>query len=153
MQKKSVYLLVISILVFSVFVYYIYGQEYRYAKEFANELYEYSIPPNTVLIEKGYDFAYNYGGGPRGNGGYPTVVAFMKLSSSLSEQEIFNYYDQDDIEVYFDWWVEEEKGKEWYEGIKPKPQKLSDKENINKTIKVVIQKRSLLVTPYGEVVY
>ncbi|MGE6206337.1 hypothetical protein [Guptibacillus hwajinpoensis] len=153
MQKKSVYLLVISIFVFSVFIYYIYGQEYRYAKKIANNLFELSIPEKTVLLEKGYDYGQFYGGGPTGNGGYPTVVVYMKISSSLSEQEIFDYYNQDDIEVYFDWWVEEERGKEWYEGIKPKPQKLSDKENINKTIKVVIQKRSLLVTPYGEVVY
>ena len=152
-MQKSVSLLVILILVSNVSAYYIYGQEHRYAKEFANGLLDLSLPEKTVLLEKGYDYGHFYGGGPTGNGGYPTVVVYMKISSSLSEQEIFDYYNQDDIEVYFDWWVEKGEGKEWYEGVKPKRQELSDKKNINKTIEVVIQKRSVLVTPYGEVVY
>ncbi len=77
----------------------------------------------------------------------------MKLSSTLSEKELFHYYNRQDLEVYFDWWVEVEEGKKWYEGVTPTLKKLSDEANNEKPINVIIQKRSSLVTPYGEIVY
>ena len=153
MKKSSLFFFIFTIFGVIVSLSFVFGQEDRYAKQFAEEFYDCSFPTKTVLIERGYDYDYIYGGGPSGNGGYPTVVAYMKLSSTLSEKELFHYYNRQDLEVYFDWWVEVEEGKKWYEGVTPTLKKLSDEANNEKPINVIIQKRSSLVTPYGEIVY
>ncbi|MGA9289186.1 MAG: hypothetical protein WBV93_12680 [Anaerobacillus sp.] len=110
-EKKLSLFLILIIFGIIVSLSYVFGQEDRYAKQFAYEFFERSLPTKTVLIERGYDYDYIYGGGPSGNGGNPTVVAYMKLSSTLSEKELVDYYNRQDIEVYFDRWVEVEESK------------------------------------------
>lgn len=44
-----------SILGISLLSYYVFGQESRYAKKYANELFDYPLPTETVVLEKGYN--------------------------------------------------------------------------------------------------
>ncbi|WP_341285465.1 hypothetical protein [Priestia megaterium] len=70
---------------------YAFTEKGRYSKEFAHNLFEYPLPPHTQVLEKHYFYGYSFGH-LLGSGGYMPVVANMRLSTSLSEEEILSYY-------------------------------------------------------------
>lgn len=102
MNNKKLYTMISISIAIILLLYYLLGQEHRYAKIYSNELFDYELPKKTKVIEKDFDYGVLYGGGPTGNGGYPTVVAYMKLSSELSEQDIFNHYNKNKFEIFFE---------------------------------------------------
>lgn len=131
--------------------YYIFGQEYRYAKSFSKQLIEYPLPAKTQVIEKNFDYGVLYGGGPKGSGGYPTVAVYMILSSELSEKEIFEYYNKGKFEIYFEGNEDIKKnsdGKVWYEGNKSTGENLNGESNENDPIKFIIQIRKEFSYPF-----
>ena len=124
-------------------VYAFFGQEYLYAKKYANTLFDVDVPNKTKVIEQNFDYGTFYGGGPWGSGGYPTLVAYQILSTELSEREIFNYYSIKDFEIYFEGMEvvkKNHKNQFWYEGI-IKEDVLNTEKNTEKPIKVIIQYR------------
>ncbi|PJN89552.1 hypothetical protein [Bacillus sp. mrc49] len=150
-----------GVLIFSIVAFFFYdllSEDKQTVEEFANKYFSYTLPIKTKIIEKGFDYGVSYGGGPWGSGGQPTAVAYMKLSSELSEKELLDYYEIDNnepfegFEIYF-------KGDEeiiktfdgeqsWYEGTTPpNPSKESNK---GKPIEFIVQKRTIFNSPLGE---
>ncbi|KYG33647.1 hypothetical protein [Priestia endophytica] len=131
--------------------YYIFGQEHRYAKRYAHQLFDYPLPPKTKIMEQDFDHGVLYGGGPSGSGGYPTVAAYMKLSSELSEKEIFDYYHKKHFEIYFEGdetMEKDSKGRIWYEGKNAVKENLSIENNKGRPIKFIIQSKKEFSYPF-----
>ncbi|WP_317955438.1 hypothetical protein [Paenibacillus chitinolyticus] len=63
----------------------------RISAKFAQNLFEYPIPPETSLITKHQFNGKNFLDGG-GSGGYWNVVAIMELRTSLTREEVINYY-------------------------------------------------------------
>lgn len=61
----------------------------RILNGFSNNLFQYPLPPNTVIIERRKFDGKNFLGG---NGGYWSVGATMRLSTTLTREEVLNYY-------------------------------------------------------------
>ncbi|MGG4268235.1 hypothetical protein [Peribacillus simplex] len=150
--------LVLSIVAF--FFYDLLSEDKQTVEEFANNFFSYTLPTKPKIIEKGYDYGVSFGGGPWGNAGQPTAVAFMKLSSELSEKELMDYYEIDNnkslkgFEVYFksDEEIRETfDGKHsWYEGTtSSNPSKESNK---GEPIEFILQKRMVFDSSFGEYV-
>lgn len=151
MKNKKINIIIIILIVIILLAYYVFGQEYRYAKINSNRLFDYELPKKTKLIEKDFDYGVLYGGGPSGSGGYPTVVGYMKLSSELSEKDIFNYYEQVDFEIFFEGseiLKKNNEGKEWYEDNKISNTKLSDEKNEDNPINFIVQDRTEFTYPF-----
>ncbi|PFA60049.1 hypothetical protein [Bacillus sp. AFS015896] len=149
-NKILITLLLISIVI-GLLLYYIFGQEYRYAKKYANQLFDHPLPEKTEVIEKDFEYGVLYGGGPSGSGGYPTVAAYVKLSSELSEEEIFKHYNNNEFEIYFEGDETIEKnseGKIWYEGKKSTGENLNGKSNKEHPIQFIIQSRTEFSYPF-----
>lgn len=131
--------------------YVLVGQEYVYAKKYANRLLKFELPEKTEVIEQDFDYGVLYGGGPWGSGGRPTVVAYKRISTELSEKEIDKHYDTNDFEIYFDG-LEDLKvnsnGQLWYEGTIKDKNVLSSQRNENKKMEVIIQYRSEFSYPF-----
>ncbi|SER97386.1 hypothetical protein [Psychrobacillus sp. OK032] len=153
----------IGALVFSIVAFFFYdllSEDKQTVEEFANEFFSYTLPTKTKIIEKGYDYGVSYGGGPWGSGGQPTAVAYMKLSSELSEKELLDYYEMDNneslkgFEIYFKGDEEIKKtfdGKHsWYEGTTPSNP--SNESNKGEPIEFIVQKRTVFDSPLGEFV-
>ena len=85
------------ILIIGFLIYALFGQEYLYAKSFAAEFYEYPLPDKTKVTEKNFDYGVLFGGGPSGSGGYPTVASYIEIESELSEKELYDYYNKDNV--------------------------------------------------------
>lgn len=131
--------------------YFFVGQEYVYAKKYANTLFEFELPESTEVIEKDFDYGVLYGGGPSGSGGYPTLVAYIKISTQLSEKEIFEHYNNHDFEIYFKGAEEQmrnTKGQMWYEGSIKSEEALSTDDNLKAPIEVIIQHRKEFSYPF-----
>lgn len=90
--------MVILILVLSGIVYlgYKLTETVWVSKEFVNHLYQYPLPPDTIVLENGQFNAKNWIDGG-GNGGYWDVVSFMIVSSELSKKEILMYYKDTEL--------------------------------------------------------
>lgn len=132
---------------FYVFV----GQEYVYAKKYANRLLEFELPEKTKVIEQGFDYGVLYGGGPSGSGGYPTLVTYKKILTELSEKEIFEHYNTNDFEIYFEGTEELNKNfnnQVWYEGYIKSEDILSIEENSEEPVEVIIQYRTEFSYPF-----
>ena len=71
-----------------------FSQDKKTAEEFANKVFSYPLHSKTKVLEQGFDYGVNYGGGPWGSGGRPTVVVYQKLYSELSEKEVYDYYKE-----------------------------------------------------------
>lgn len=100
---KRLVLGLITITLVGICMFYIFnGQEYDYAKKNANTLLEFELPKKTKVLKEEFDYGVLYGGGPWGSGGRPTVVAFQRISTELSEKEIHKHYDTNGFEIYFD---------------------------------------------------
>ncbi|MGE7185345.1 hypothetical protein ACQKKK_15455 [Peribacillus sp. NPDC006672] len=146
--------MIIAILAWSSYDFF--SKDKKTAEEFANKLYSYPLPPDTEIIDKGFDYGVSYGGGPWGSGGQPTVVAYMKLSSELSERKLIDYYKINsslkDFEVYFkgdEEIIETFDGKKsWYEG--KTPSNPSKKSNEGEPIELIVQKRTIFESPFGD---
>lgn len=91
MKKSYVTIAIIALCAIIATVIYAFTEKERYSKEFAQNLFEYSLPPHTKVLEKQYFYGYSFGH-LLGSGGYMPVVASMKLSTNLSQEEILNYY-------------------------------------------------------------
>lgn len=131
--------------------YYIFGQEHRYAKRYAHQFFDYPLPQKTKVMEKGFDHGVLYGGGPSGSGGYPTVASYMKLSSELSEKEIFDYYHKKQFEIYFEGdatMEKDSKGRIWYEGEDAVKENLSIENNKERPIQFIIQSKKEFSYPF-----
>ena len=75
----------------------------------------------------------------------------MKLSSELSEKEIFEHYNEDRFEIYFEGNEDIKKnsyGKVWYEGDKSIGENLNDESNEGDPIKFIIQIRGVFSYPF-----
>ncbi|MFP3729050.1 hypothetical protein U8V72_28080 [Priestia filamentosa] len=141
-------------------LYYFISHDGRVAKDFANKLYDTPLPPETRIIDKGYDYGVLYGGGPWGSGGHPTVVAYIKISSRLSEKELVNYYSTlpelrtiNGYEVYFKGYAKRNKrfnegSRSWYEGTLPAH--FNKKRNEKEPIEVIVQVRTTFTSNLGE---
>ncbi len=161
-KRYRLWFFIVVIVLVICFVNAILSKDNDTAKKFANELYSYPLPLKTVVMDKGFDYGVAYGGGPWGSGGRPTAVAYLKLSTELSEQEVLNFYQNGPslsgiepiygFEVYF-------QGKEevitslngtksWYEGTIPKAP--DQESNEGKPIKVIVQIREEFYSPLGE---
>ncbi len=129
-----------------LFLFYVFvGQKYIYAKKYANELLEFKLPEQTEVIEQDFDYGVLYGGGPWGSGGYPTVVAYKKIVTKLSEKEIYKHYQSKEFEIYFNGTEELKRNSSnqiWYEGIMKDKDSLSIEQNNEEPIEVIIQYRT-----------
>ncbi|MGG4268109.1 hypothetical protein [Peribacillus simplex] len=157
MIKKYKWWIVILVIAILAWPFYdFFSKDKKTAEEFANKLYSYPLPPDTEIIDKGFDYGVTYGGGPWGSGGQPTVVAYMKLSSELSERKLIDYYKINSslkgFEVYFkgdEEIIETFDGKKsWYEGkTLSNPSK---KSNEGEPIELIVQKRTIFESPFGD---
>ncbi|MGG2090842.1 hypothetical protein ABFY59_28570 [Priestia aryabhattai] len=96
-MKKYRMVIIFLVIIFSVSlaVKLIFTDKQRISDEFANQLYNYPIPPQTEIIKKGKSngkFA-----GAFGNGDYWNAFSYMTLSSKLSQEEILDYYRNTDL--------------------------------------------------------
>lgn len=127
-------------------LYVFVGQEYVYAKKYANKLLEFKLPEQTEVIDQDFDYGVLYGGGPWGSGGYPTVVAYKKILTKLSERDIFNHFQsKEEFEIYFNGTEElkmNSSNQIWYEGLVKDNENLSTNDNIEEPIEVIIQYRT-----------
>ncbi|MEK4511086.1 hypothetical protein EJP82_26325 [Paenibacillus anaericanus] len=100
-MRKKISLMVILILILSGIIYlgYKLTETVWVSKEFANHLYQYPLPPETIVLEKGQFNAKNWIDGG-GSGGYWNVVSFMRISSELSSTEILKYYKDTELFPY-----------------------------------------------------
>lgn len=133
-------------------LFYIFaGQEYVYAKNYADRLLDYKVPEKTKVIEQNFEYGVFYGGGPWGSGGYPTVAAYQKLLTALSEKEIYTHYSTNSFEIYFEGTEERKKNRDnqiWYEGSVKREEALSSKGNEEEPIEVIIQYRTEFSYPF-----
>ncbi|MEH7239361.1 hypothetical protein [Bacillus sp. JJ1562] len=153
MKKGLKRIIIVTILgLCGLLLFYIFfGQGYVYAKKYANRLLEYKLPEKTEVIEQDFSYGVLFGGGPRGSGGYPTLVTYQKISTRLSEKEIFEHYNTNDFEIYFEGTEELKKNsynKIWYEGYMKSEDVLSSEENNEEPIEVIIQYRTEFSYPF-----
>lgn len=69
----------------------------------------------------------------------------------MSEKEIFEYYNTDNFEIYFDGSVElkkNNKGQIWYEGLMKDEDALSTEKNDKEPMEVMIQYRTEFSYPF-----
>lgn len=162
MKSKKIAIASISLVLMGVLIYALFGQEYLYAKSFADELSDYPLPDKTKIVDKNFDYGVLFGGGPSGSGGYPTVASFIEIESELSEKELYDYYNKDNIfsvpgedtkkvgfEIYFAGYHDKkiEKGKVWIEG-NTQPKELSSGKNEGSPIKAIVQIRTEFSCPF-----
>jgi hypothetical protein len=62
----------------------------RISNDFADQLFNYPLPPQTRVIEKEVAHGKYFGRG--GVAGYVEVIASVRFSTKLSKQEILDYY-------------------------------------------------------------
>ena len=154
MKNKTVWIL-ITIFLFIPLAFYTYGtiKDIHTVEKVAHTLFSYPLPPKTEEIDKYANYGLVYGGGPYGSGDQGTAVAFMKLTSELSEEELIDYYsDVQSFEIYFegDERLMENRGKVWYEGS---PSLIpSSQSNEGDPITLIVQIRTPFTSPLGEFV-
>ena len=140
------------VFLFSWTCYSFFTQDQKTAETFANDFFSYPLPPKTRVIKQAYDYGVEYGGGPNGSGGYPTVVAYQTVSSKLSEKEILEYYKSSKFELYFAGDEHLQKSRDgkrmWYEGDTRKHP--STRENNVKPITFILQSRTEFTSAFGE---
>lgn len=78
-------------------LYVLFGKEYLYAKSFTSKHYEYPLPDKIKVIKKDFAYGVLFGGEPSGSGGYSTVASYIVLESELSEKDLYNYYNKDNV--------------------------------------------------------
>lgn len=150
MLKRYKWLIIILLVV--LFSIWFFGQDKREAKDFANKFYSYPLPLETEIIDKGYDYGRSYGGTPLANGSYITAVAYIKLSSKLSEKELIDYYKEiKDSEIYFEGDEEiktSSTGRTWYEGTIPSNP--SQEKNIQEPIELIVQTKTIFLSAFDD---
>jgi len=97
---RIVLALVVIVVLVGLSIHFATSNE-RVSKQFAEQLFQYSLPEDTVLISKHQFNGKNFLDGG-GSGGYWNVVANMELSSSLSEQEVLQYYQDAELFLFPD---------------------------------------------------
>lgn len=68
-----------------------FTEKERVSVNFAENLFEYPLPPETEVIDKDYFYGYSFNH-LTGSGGSMPVVASMKLSTTLSRETILHFY-------------------------------------------------------------
>ncbi|OVE34478.1 hypothetical protein CCZ20_26410 [Priestia aryabhattai] len=96
-MRKYRMLIIFLVIIFPVYsaAKLLFTDKQKISDEFAEQLYDYPIPPQTEVIKKGKSngkFA-----GAFGNGGYWNTFSYMTLSSKLSQEEILDYYKNADL--------------------------------------------------------
>ena len=81
----------ICILLIIVGIVHWLTEKERVSKNFAENLFEYPLPTETKVIDKDYFYGYSFSH-LLGSGGYMPVVASMKLTTTLSKEEILHFY-------------------------------------------------------------
>ncbi|TDL31996.1 hypothetical protein E2R51_12335 [Jeotgalibacillus sp. S-D1] len=151
-HRFKIIIILTFLAIFALGLFYIFfGQEYVYAKKYANRLLEYKLPEKTKVIEQDFDYGVLYGGGPWGSGGRPTLAAYKRISTELSEKEIFEHYNKNDFEIYFEGTEKLKKNSNnqiWYEGYLKSEDVLSSEENSEEPIEVIIQYRTEFSYPF-----
>lgn len=106
-NKYKLLLLAALVITISWATVHFFNHDKRAAKDFAEEFYAIPLPPKTKIIDQDFNYGVYYGGGPWGSGGRPTVVAYKKLSSELSEKDLVDHYTSnpplEGVEIYFKW--------------------------------------------------
>ncbi|MBG9813717.1 hypothetical protein [Priestia endophytica] len=99
-MKKYKWGLMLLVLAFFIeWSYHFLNYEREVAKNFADKLFSYPLPPKTEITDKGFDYEVLYGEDLWESKDQPTVVAYMRLSSKLSEKELMDYYkENNDVE-------------------------------------------------------
>jgi len=98
MKKYIKYIaIVLFITLVSTGIYYVVTEKSRTSEQFAANLFNYSLPAHTKVVHKNCFYGYSFGH-LLGSGGYMPVIASVELKSSLSKEEILNYYK--DIKMF-----------------------------------------------------
>lgn len=153
LNKRYKILIILSIiLAVSWLAVSFFSQDKKTAEEYANNFFSHPIPPETKVLEQGFDYGVGYGGGPWGNSGRPIVVAYKKFSSELSEKEVYEYYNEQErvFEIYFEGDEEINKtsdGRTWYEG--KNRENLHTKDNTEEPIEFIVQVRTEFTSAFG----
>lgn len=90
--KVKLTVLVIILTIIAIMLFSLATGHKRNLDKFSNNLFNFPLPPKTMVLEKekfGGKNWVDFGG----SGGYWNVVAIMKMSSKLSKDEIIAYYD------------------------------------------------------------
>ncbi|RAS73187.1 hypothetical protein [Priestia endophytica] len=90
--KWGVLLLILALSV--LWSYNALNHDRNTARKFANKLFSYPLPPKTEITAKGFDYEVLYEGEFFKKGDPFTVVAYIRLSSELSEKELMDYYNR-----------------------------------------------------------
>jgi len=92
MKKYIKYIaIVLFIILVSTGIYCVVTEKSRTSEQFAANLFNYPVPAHTKVVQKNCFYGYSFGH-LLGSGGYMPVIASVELKSSLSKEEIFNYY-------------------------------------------------------------
>ena len=89
---KHIIIGICILLIIAGIVYWLTEKE-RVSKNFAKNLFQYPLPEETIVIDQDYFFGYSFNH-LLGSGGYMPVVASMKLSTTLSKDEILLFYKE-----------------------------------------------------------
>jgi hypothetical protein len=73
----------------------LFTDKQKISNEFAEQLYNYPLPPHTEMIDKGK--TNGKFGGAFGNGGYWNTFSYMTLSTKLNQEELLRYYKNADL--------------------------------------------------------
>lgn len=102
------------------------------ARNFADKLFSYPLPPKTEITDTGFDYEVLYGEDMWGSKDKPTVVSYIRLSSKFSEKELMDYYKENNdvesgasslkgFEIYFEGKIGNQatikSEKDWYEKL------------------------------------
>ncbi|RPK14753.1 hypothetical protein [Priestia endophytica] len=154
MLKKYRWGVLLLILVLSVeWSYNALNHDRNTARKFANKLFSYPLPPKTEITAKGFDYEVLYEGEFLENEDSFTVVAYVRLSSKLSEKELIDYYKRNhdgfsDISPLKSFEVQFERSQEIQEGLIGKKtwykeSNLSKKNNEGNPIELIVQVRNM----------
>lgn len=102
-MKKTIWIVSTSVVIVVLvgFSVYFATSNTGVSKQFAEQLFQYPLPEDTSLISKHQFNGKNFLDGG-GSGGYWNVVAIMELKSSLSKQEVLEYYRDAELFLFPD---------------------------------------------------
>lgn len=155
-MKKYKWGMMLLVLAFFIeWSYNFLNYEREIAKNFADKLFSYPLPPKTEITDKGFDYEVLYGEDFLGSEDKPTptVVAYIRLSSKLSEKELMDYYKENNdvessvsslkgFEIYFEGEIENKatlmSKKDWYEELH-----LNKRNNEENPLELIVQVQNM----------
>lgn len=92
-------MLIIIIGLIGIYYYLIEKDKIKISENFSANLFEYPLPSATKVIDKDCFYGYSFDH-LLGSGGYMPIVASMKLTTTLSKEEILNFYKNVELFPY-----------------------------------------------------